>query len=424
MIVGYDLGHTCSQISYYSADTKKVETASSISGAQMFQIPTVLCKRYGVNQWLYGREAIRAANQEEGILIDNLLQLAIDGEPLQIEEVGYDPVALLGLFLKRSLGLLSHIGTIDRIGAFLITCETMDERLLEVLKQALATVNLKARHICFQSYEESFYQYMIHQPLQLREFETLMFRQDRDQITVYRQKCNERTSPKAVFMETQTFSFPVDQALLDSQPQDASPDVQMQQEKMDSAFTELAASVCADNRISSVYLMGELFHQDWMKESVRFLCKGRRVFLGSNLYSQGACLGMMERIRPSEAGKETVLLGTGKLKANIGMKVLRRGEESYCALLNAGTDFMQAEGECEFYLDQGESFEIVVTPLDGRKGKVARMMLEGLPQGIARVHLRLYLKEEDLLVLEVKDLGFGEFRQATGQVWKEEWKLS
>ena len=77
MIVGYDLGQSNSQISYYSADTTKVVTAASVAGTQIYNIPTVLCKKYGVNQWLYGKEALRAATADEGILVDNLVSLAL-----------------------------------------------------------------------------------------------------------------------------------------------------------------------------------------------------------------------------------------------------------------------------------------------------------------------------------------------------------
>ena len=33
---------------------------------------------------------------------------------------------------------------------------------------------------------------------------------------------------------------------------------------------------------------------------------------------------------------------------------------------------------------------------------------------------RFFLKEENRLSVEVKDLGFGEFRSSSGRVWKEE----
>ena len=143
------------------------------------------------------------------------------------------------------------------------------------------------------------------------------------------------------------------------------------------------------------------------------------MFLGSNLYSQGACLGMMERIKPSTMGKSSVFLGTDKLKSNVGIQVLRRGEESYFVLLNAGTNWYEATNVCEFYLRDGNFFDLVVTPLNGKKRKIARMTLEGLSVGTARIQLTVQMMTEEQLSVTAEDLGFGEFRAASHQVWKE-----
>lgn len=294
IIVGYDLGHTCSRISYYSADTKKVETAAGVAGTQIYNIPTVLCKRYQVNQWLYGREAVRAAAEEEGILVDDLIRLAMDGEPVQIEGEPYDPVSLLTLFIKRSLGLLSMAGTIDRIGAFLITCQRLDSRLMEVLSQALAGVGLKAKHICFQSYEESFYQYMIHQPRELWEFQTIMLHYEEQQIRVYRMSSNGRTTPRAMVIEQEEYPFLPATDLEASMTrtdglagmrgmEGAGSDHaagQLSEEssrQMDREFLQLVTQICGNERISAIYLIGEIFDTEWMKESLRFLCQGRKI---------------------------------------------------------------------------------------------------------------------------------------------------
>ncbi len=416
IILGYDLGHSHSQISYYTADTSKVETAASVAGTQIYNIPTVLCKKYGVNQWLYGKEALRAAAEDEGILVDHLLTLARDGETVQIEGEPYDPVALLTLFVKKSLSLLSVAGSVDRIGAFMITCEEMDERLMQVLLRVVAGAGIKAKHICFQNYEESFYQYMIHQSEELRTFATVMMQWEGSKILAYRMESNGRTTPRAVFIRREEYDFreagEYSKALSETGGANG-------YDGLDPEFLKIARKVCGEERISAVYLIGEAFDSEWMKESLRFLCQGRRVFLGSNLYSQGACLGMMERLRPSTMGKSSVFLGTDKLKSNVGMQVCRRGEESYCVLLNAGGDWHEAKTVCEFYLKEGNSFDLVVTPLNGKKGKVARMTLEGLPAGVARIQLSVQMMTEDQLSVNAEDLGFGEFRPASHQVWKE-----
>ena len=215
---------------------------------------------------------------------------------------------------------------------------------------------------------------------------------------------NGKTTPKAVMIEQEEYELPTD----------------MDEASFDVEFLEIAEKVCQNDRISAVYLVGEDFNPDIMKESLQYLCRGRRVFQGNNLYSQGACLGMMERLKASAAGRSYVLLGQDKLKANIGMRAVRKGEDSYCALLDAGINWYEAAAECECYLQDENSFELVIAPLNGKNGKIARMTLDGLPTGIARIHLALQMLDEERLEVTVEDLGFGEFRPASHRVWKEE----
>lgn len=129
---------------------------------------------------------------------------------------------------------------------------------------------------------------------------------------------------------------------------------------------------------------------------------------------------MLERISPSEAGKTHVFLGNDKLKANVGMKILRRGEASYFALLDAGVNWFEAENTMECYLQEENVLELMITPLIGKCGKLARIVLDELPGVLSRLRVHLYLKEESRLVAEITDLGLGEIRAGTGRVWKEE----
>ena len=51
------------------------------------------------------------------------------------------------------------------------------------------------------------------------------------------------------------------------------------------------------------------------------------------------------------------------------------------------------------------------------------MTLEGLPKGETRIHLTLQMTDEEQLSVTAEDLGFGEFRIASHQVWKESLRL-
>ena len=404
VIVGYDLGNKYAQIScYVTGSEEEIRTLSSVAGSSVYTIPLALSKRQGVNQWFYGSEAIRYAGEEEGILVENLLKMARDGEPVQIDGAPIDPVALLTLFLKRSLGLLSQVTNTERIGALMITCEELDHRMLEVLTTATEGLHLKTDQICFQSHVESFYYYNLYQPEELWRHKTILCEYGDASIRTYCMECNRHTTPVVAYMEEREFPFPVPES--------------------DEKMQEIAKKLCENQMISSVYLIGEAFSRDWMKESLRYLCKGRRVFQGNNLFSKGACYGMMERLTPGENGKNHVFLGKDKLKSNIGMKVLRQGEESYQALLDAGINWYEAKNTMEFYLLEGRAVEILITSLTGKGNRIARIVPEELQEGIIRLRISVEMRDDTHLKVELEDLGFGTFRAATHHIWKEEIEL-
>ena len=404
VIVGYDLGNKYAQIScYVTGSEEEIRTLSSVAGSSVYTIPLALSKRQGVNQWFYGSEAIRYAGEEEGILVENLMKLARDGEPVQIDGAPIDPVALLTLFLKRSLGLLSQVTNTERIGALMITCEELDHRMLEVLTAATEGLHLKTDQICFQSHVESFYYYNLYQPEELWRHKTILCEYGDASIRTYCMECNRHTTPVVAYMEEREFPFPVPES--------------------DEKMQEIAKKLCENQMISSVYLIGEAFSRDWMKESLRYLCKGRRVFQGNNLFSKGACYGMMERLTPGENGKNHVFLGRDKLKSNIGMKVLRQGEESCQALLDAGINWYEAKNTMEFYLLDGRAVEILITSLTGKGNRIARIVPEELQEGIIRLRISVEMRDDIHLKVELEDLGFGTFRAATHHIWKEEIEL-
>ncbi len=401
VIVGYDLGSNYAQIScYITGKEEEITTLSSVAGSQAYTIPLVLSKRQGVNQWFYGSEALRYAKEEEGILVENLLKLARDGEPVQIDGTTLDPVALLTLFLKRSLGLLFQVTSTERIGALMFTCEELDPGMLEVLTQAVEALHLKTENIYFQSHRESFYYYNLYQPEELWKQGSVLCEYKENSIQTYSMECNRHTTPIVTYIEEREFPFPI--------------------EKSDEKFLEIATQLCENRMVSSVYLIGEEFSQDWMKESLRYLCRGRRVFQGNNLFSKGACYSMMERLYSSENGQKYVYLGQDKLKTNIGMKVRRQGEESYQALLDAGISWYEAHNEMEFYLLEGRAVELLITSLTGKGSRIARIVPEELQEGITRLRIHVEMKDETHLQVELEDLGFGAFRTATHHIWKEE----
>lgn len=422
LMVGYDLGTEFSQISY-SCGGDSVETVSLVTGAEVFGIPTVLCKQVGTNRWFYGREAQSAAQEGRGILVRDLVQKAADGEPVLVDGTSFDPVLLLALFVKRSLGLLTQMFPSDRIYSLAITCETLDRRMLEVLEQVTAELQLKTDRIFYLDHAECFYHYMLRQPEELTQGQVYLLEYSGRNIRSYRMEFNRRTEPVVVYIDRR------EHEMTSYEPMPEAENLRQEKfERLDAGLAGIIDSFCMGAAVSAVYLIGEWFSEEWMKHSLRILCRGRRVFQGSNLFGKGACISLLERQQASEAERTHVFLGEDKLKYNIGMEFDRRGQEAYRPLLNAGANWFEAEQTLEFYVcseeDEGvPELTLRIVALTSSKVLAARLPLEGLAPGFARLRLYVHMTAENRLAAEVTDLGFGAVRPAAGRVWREEFEL-
>lgn len=421
LVVGYDLGNYVSQISYGFVDGAEPETLSTVAGGESYNIPTKLAKRFNVNQWFYGKDAVKAAQEEEGTLVENLLALARRKEPVEIEGSPFDPAAMLALFMKRTMSLLTSVAPIEKIEIFIVTVDSLDRETIDILNRAVAGIGLKTDRIYFQSYMESFYYYIISQPEELWRRQVMLYDFTGDYLKVYRMECNRRTKPVVAFIDEQDY---------DTMYREEFPEEEEERkgiaERMDARFSGIVQEAEAGRIISAAYLIGEGFRGEWTAEALKLLCRNKRVFQGNNLYSKGACYSALERITPSENGKTHVFLGNDKLKSNIGMRVLRRGEESYLAILDAGINWFEAKKECEFILESQNTVAILVTPLNGREIKEIILHMDGLidrPEKTTRVHLKMYMNGEHEACVELTDYGFGELFPGTGQVWKEQFEV-
>lgn len=416
VVVGYELGELTSQISFCFLGEGEAETVSSIAGTEQYNIPTVLCKRTGVNQWFYGREALKYEKEGDGILVEKLLTLAERGEEVIVEKESYDPAALLTLFVKRSLSLLNLYVSLSQVDALMFTVKNLTPRMVDVLNKVAGGISLKTGHIYFQSYVESFYYYTLYQPAELWKNNVVIYdyTEDLKSITL---ECNKKTTPQVFFITEQ--SYPQMRRLVWSS--DAQ-EKERQKQELDRQFTRLAAAELEGALVSTVYLLGDGFKEKWTLEALKVLCRGRRVFQGNNLYSKGACYGALERLVPSEEAKKYVYLGSDKLKANIGMRVLRRGEDSYFAILDGGENWYEAVRDFEIILESGNVIEFMVTPLTGEHVMSRKIVLDGLPQrpdNTSRLKLHVEMSAVDQVTVTVEDMGFGEIFPSSGKGWTQ-----
>lgn len=408
MIIGYDLSYRYAQISYCRIGADTPQTYAPADKARQFNIPLCLFKRNSVNQWFLGREALAAKEQEEGHFLDNLFMQALQQEEVALGEEPYEWIALLALFIKRSLYLPGKECRPEKVSGIMFTLPVLTEKTVELMQQLIVLLNLPECKIAFQSREESIYYYITRQPKELWRENVLIYDSNGENIIGYRFKRNQNTRPVVAFVEEKEIG-----RLYGDDEQKDGQFLQMVQE------SAKAADACA-------FLLGEGFHGEWSQDSLRLLCHNRRVFKGNDLYSKGACFGMQEKM----AGKkqtEMIFLSKDKLRTNVGMQVMRSSQESYLAVLDGGENWYDCSKEWDVILTQGNELVFTLTPLDGRNIRNVEVVLDELPKRrdkMTRLRLRATMKSSTMMEVEITDMGFGDFAPASGMSFMQQIDLS
>ena len=415
IVIGLDLSDEFSQISYAYMNGEEPQTLSTVVGGDDICIPTKLAKERGQSNWTYGFEAEEMHQNGKGAIIDNLLSRARSGGLVMVEGREYDPTDLLALYMKRCFSLLALVAPIEKVSVIMITVDHPDSETIRILKRAVTTLRIKPEKVFYQSYSESAYHYMLHQKRELWTHDVIFCHLRNEGLYIRTMKKNSNTNPMVVMIEENDFKNISNTEIAKSD------DIAVKH--LDQSFMNILMGFCEDRQVSSIYLLGAGFENEWFPEALKYMCRNRRIFGGNNLFSKGACYGAREKLEVSDIASRHVFLGKDKVKANVGMRCNDKGEETYIALLDAGKNWYETSRECELILDREDTLNFVITPLSGTNVRNALMYLTGIPVREAkatRVHIELKMLSERKMMVTVTDMGFGEFYPPSGMVWSQE----
>lgn len=404
LYVGLDVGMEGAMVSCYTEAMPEPETVSKVAGSEIYQIPFLLYKRSGIGQWFYGEEASLMARGAHEPVLDNLYHRALLGEEVLLEGQSYSYVELLALFLKKMLMLPAKLDPNVEIEQLVITTDSLNERNMGLFAQVMEKLDILPGRFSVIDHQESFYYYALSQKEELWLHDTVLFDYEKTDLKYYYMERNTKTRPQLVTVKEQNFG-----PLLG---------------KKDTAFLDILPQAFGKRIYSSVYLTGEGFEGSWMEESLRYLCSGRRVFLGKNLYSKGACYAaaIAGHVQPWRF----VYIGENELKLNISLKVHTAGELEFYSLISAGENWYEAFGECEILLSGNPEIDFWLQAADSREAKIDTLELTDLPERPERMtRLRITAKpvSDAVVRVTIRDLGFGEIYRSSDKSWEYNMKL-
>lgn len=407
LIVGFDLCDDYSQISCYSYKTFEPIPICPTEDEDNTLIPTALCEKSDSRTWVYGNEAIACARDGLGVLVDKLLHKLKYGEEVTIFGEKYSAVSLIEKYLRKTLMLIKNHFPTETITQMVVTLHEMDPVVIEGIYEALNMLGIEKDRANIISHGSSFMYYALSQERELWLNDVGLFDFSEDGLSFYQISINRRANPMIAGMEKKDFSDILNYSLLKNK-------------KMDKEYTfeTIANTVLYKQIISTLYFTGRGFTDNWADEVIKSLCAGRRVFLGQNLYTKGACYAAKE-LSGEENLNNIILLNNEMIVSSIGIKVYLDGISKEILISNAAVPWYEVNKDIEVICDEATDIEVVIRNIMTKEIIRERIPLNNLPDRpnrMTRLQLHITCVDKTKVKLVISDMGFGDIYQATGKL--------
>ncbi len=411
-IIGYDINEQYCQISYYNEEKQEPQTLETVSDND--QIPLIVGKKE--EEWYIGRDARRLEVLKEGYIADHLYEKAVRRESIKFGKETLDAVWLLHKFVEQSLKQFEQVEEI------VFTVPSLNIDIVRMLKGIGQRAGIPRANITVQDYKESFCHYMMYQPKELWQYEAALFHCDRHEVSAYmlrKLRTGFGKGKDSFITVDEVASAQIDElsAVYPVLNVDRARDADMM-------FKKFIQGVFNKKLISSVFLIGEGFENNWYQQSLKVLCNGRRAFAGNNLYSKGACYAAYGKLTNYKGAP--IYLDETKMMEQICLKIRVQGQDKWYPIVSWGTRWYEADMQCEVLLENLEDIEVHIESLTGTQMQVEHISLEGLPNRknyTLRLQINAMFLDEKTCKITLRDVGFGEFFPPTDFVMEKEIRL-
>ncbi len=404
-VIGIDLAKTYSSVAMYENGTGEWYPMNVNPEDGKCVIPMVLFYRSQTKDWLIGDDAVFAASlpENKGEELIFVWEVYHNERMMYIEEQEYSGEELFAEYLSVLYRKAKEILKFPEEEPIVFTAEQMDLSLIRFLKQAMKKMGENQRKLCFLSHSEAFARYVVNQKKELWVNDVTLFELQEKQMLLRNFTGRRQGNTWFYFVEDQELTGLVSyEAVQEERLRDSE----------DARFCDYLKEDYRSHIVSAVYLTGAGFYENWCKESIREICKKRRAFKGFNLYACGAAAAL------SDMSRKTTVFCEGTVMVSLGMMRLVNGREEALKLIAAGTGFAQAKYSGEFIVADTDQLKLLVSSPFYKEQEMLEVDFSGIsPRMDKTTEIRIDIRFESPKVFTVRitDLGFGEWREASGR---------
>ena len=403
LVLGIDLCDDITQVTVMRPYSAEPEAVSFDAETRREFIPTVLVKT--------GDAWKLQENQEiSGELVSGFFHNAM----CQVQETEKENARSGRELVKKYISLLLN-RIQDRfmeqgIGFLSVTCEEAEEeQCVTFLTELLLELGFVKGQFEVFSHLTAFLHYAVRQEESLWKNGASVFDYTSSGLRFYSMECFTRGGERLLISDQRDYSDVMPKDYLATETT----------ERAALTFERLAGKVL-QGQGNVLYITGRGFEGEWTADVLRMLSVGRRVFRGQNLYTQGACYRASEVYYQNQSTPFAVLL-PDRITYDVYLQA-ETADEQETHLVAAGTAFRDVYAEAVVLLDTVDKLAFRVVKVGTDREYLIRVAPRDLrirADRTSRYEVRIFFVKKTQMVIQVKDLGFGEFYPSTSRLFEE-----
>lgn len=413
--LGLDLCRKNIQLSYFREDKQEPESIYQLNNTETYQLPNVMFYSKEEKKWYVGNSVSTVRFQAEGIIIEDIVGNIDSEQHVVVEGASYTYEALLLILLKTHVEEFLARSEEYQLKGLTVTLEEYHEKVYHVLERLREELGLSKDAFYIMSHENAFFQYVMNQDEKLRTNSVAMFEYGTEGMEYYRIDKKHQGNTRIFYINRQSMKEEMTYAMLFE-------DV----EELDKRFAVLAKAKMRETYISTVYLTGPGFNDKWIEESTKVLCDGRRVFMGQNIYTKGACYHA--KLGAYEADRDCILCTEGSIPFDIGVSIGdMEGRNQFYPIAIGGREWYNMKGKVTLFLDDTNRIDMVYRDKVTKEMQREIIEIHGLPKRppkTTKLSLEIELYNEKQGAIVIRDVGFGKIYPTTNKIYRKEFSVS
>lgn len=411
--IGMDLCSDFTQLSYYNDIKREPESVSQLNNKETYLMPNILFYSTDTEHWYVGGEASEARFNENGTVVDGIFENLENETSVVVNGKEYSYQELFMMMVKLHIDSFLYRYETAEIKKLVISVDDYNPLIFRLLSGLHKDMGIPAESIEITSHLDSGLYYIFNQPQELWNNSVALYDYSADGLNYYRIDISKNKDPKSIVVVHEDYTSAMSLSKFGNDTY-----------QMDIEFSKIAEYEGKKAYISAVFLTGVGFSNKWMKKSTNVLCQGRRVFVGQNIYTKGACyraVGGEYKTFYDEFFVET----KENVLSDIGI-TLDDEKDTFVPIINGGRQWYNTHGKLNVILDDTDQITIVYKNHKTNDEKRETVRIHGLPKRpnkTTKVSLEVEFDSPHEGAVIVRDLGFGKLFPTTNKIYRKEFEI-